>query len=68
MKPLLAMLIIVLLTVPSFAQGMGGGKRHRGGDQKSEQPKKKPDDKAYKAALDRLPDRPYDPWHTVRDK
>ena len=59
-------LIFALLAWPAQAQ-MGGGKRHHGDDSKSE---KKPqvDDKAYKAALDRIPEpkEKYDPWGVAR--
>ena len=59
-----------LLSGPAYAQAKmgGGGKGHRD-DQKTDQQKKKPDEKtekAYKAALDRLPDQKYDPWRGMR--
>jgi hypothetical protein len=46
-----------------------GGKRSRGGDDaKSEQKKPQVDDKAYKAALERIPEpkEKYDPWGAAR--
>ena len=77
MRAFIAAMIIALLTVPSYAQGMGGpgadgqgmsgGKGRHGHAQNSEQPKKKSDDKAYKSALDRLPDKKFDPWQNVRE-
>jgi hypothetical protein len=46
--------------------GGGGNKRHRASEQPVAQ-KPKADEKAYKAALDRIPDGgKYDPWHNVR--
>jgi hypothetical protein len=59
MRSFIAAVIIASLTVPSFAQGMGGqgmpgGKGHHGRAQNAEQPKKKSDDKAYKSALDTI--------------
>jgi hypothetical protein len=67
MRTFIAAVIIALLTVPSFAQGMPGSKGHHGRAQSTEQPKKKADDKAYKSALDRLPDKKFDPWQNVRE-
>ena len=78
MRAFIAAMIIASLVVPSYAQGMGGqgpsggqgisgGKGHHGHGQNSEQPKKKSDDKAYKSALDRLPDKKFDPWQNVRE-
>ena len=53
----------------SFCCGdCGGGKRHRGDDGKSEQKKPQVDEKAYKAALDKIPEpkEKYDPWGAAR--
>ena len=47
---LLAIAVIVFLTAPSYSQEHGG-KRHHGREQKSDAPKKKPDDKAYIGAI-----------------
>jgi hypothetical protein len=60
--------LVLLLTLPVQAQ-MGGGKRHQGGDDKaSEQKKSKVDEKAYKAALEKIPEpkKKYDPWEMTR--
>jgi hypothetical protein len=45
-----------------------GGRRHKGDDTKTDQPAKKVDDKAYKAALERIPEpkEKYDPWGIAR--
>ena len=67
MRTFIAAVIIASLTVPSFAQGMSGSKSRNGRAQNAEQPKKKSDDKAYKSALDRLPDKKFDPWQNVRE-
>jgi hypothetical protein len=68
MRGLMAAAIIALLTVPAYSQGMSGGKKHRGQEQKTDGQKKNPDDKAYKAALDRIPvpNKKYDPWQNMR--
>ena len=47
---------------------MPGGRGHHGLKQKSEQPKRKIDEKAYKSALDKLPDKKFDPWQGVREQ
>jgi hypothetical protein len=55
-----------VLALPAQAQM---GKRSRGGDDaKSEQKKPQVDDKAYKAALERIPEpkEKYDPWGAAR--
>ena len=72
MKSILVAAIIAGMTVPACAQGMGGGmpggRGHHGLKQKSEQPKRKIDEKAYKSALDKLPDKKFDPWQGVREQ
>lgn len=62
--PLLA---LIAVTTPAYAQ-MGGGKRGHQNAQKSDTAKPKVDEKAYKAALDRIPDpkEKYDPWGIAR--
>jgi hypothetical protein len=61
-----AAVVLALIAVPAHAQ-MGGGKRHQGDDKKTD---KKPqvDEKAYKAALERIPEpkEKYDPWGVAR--
>jgi hypothetical protein len=47
-------------------QGKSRGKGHRGSAQKSEQQQPKVDEKAYRSAIDSLPDKKYDPWREVR--
>jgi hypothetical protein len=63
-------MIVVGLTVSAYAQGrfgdMPGARGHRGHQHRTEQPKRKVDDEAYKAALDKLPDKKFDPWQNVR--
>jgi hypothetical protein len=43
-------------------------KRHQGDEKKTERPEKKIDDKAYSAALERIPDSKakYDLWGSMR--
>lgn len=66
---LMSALMVLLWTAatPALAQ-MGGGKRGHRGDQKSDTAKPKVDEKAYKAALERIPDpkEKYDPWGIAR--
>jgi hypothetical protein len=68
MKALMvAMAMVALIAAPAHAQ-MGGGKRHQADDKKTDTPAKKADDKAYKAALERIPEpkEKYDPWGVAR--
>jgi hypothetical protein len=60
-------MLAVLMALPAQAQ-MGGGKRQRGDDAKSEPKKPQIDEKAYKAALERIPEpkEKYDPWSGAR--
>jgi hypothetical protein len=65
---MVAVAMAALIAAPAYAQ-MGGGKRHQGDDnKKTETPAKKVDEKAYKAALDRIPEpkEKYDPWGLAR--
>jgi len=60
--------LAMLMLFPAQAQ-MGGGRHHQGGnDAKSDQKKPQVDEKAYKAALDRIPEpkEKYDPWGVAR--
>ena len=72
MRAFLVALIITLLTLPAYAQRMGGGghgKRNAGSQATSNEQKQKAaqQEKDYKAALDRIPDKkPADPWANVR--
>jgi hypothetical protein len=66
MKPLMiSAAILALIAMPAHAQM--GGKRHQSQD-KTEQKKPQVDEKAYKAALERIPDpkEKYDPWGVAR--
>jgi len=58
-------LIGVALATPSFCQEMGA-KRHHRGDQNATQKPSKVDDKAYNAALSRIPNQKRDPWRDMR--
>jgi len=63
----MAAMTALLIAVPAHAQM--GGKRGHSADQTTPDPKaKKADEKAYKAALDRIPDskEKYDPWGVAR--
>lgn len=72
----IAALAVGLPTACAYAQsggmpGMGGGGGHGGhrGQQSATQTgaaKPKVDEKAYRAALKSVPDKPYDPWQGSR--
>jgi hypothetical protein len=62
---MIATAMLALIAMPAHAQM--GGKRHQS-DKKVDAPKPKVDDKAYKAALERIPEpkEKYDPWGVAR--
>lgn len=64
-KFLVAVGLVAFLATPAAAQM--GSKRSRGDEKKSESTGPKIDDKAYKAALERIPEpkEKYDPWGGV---
>jgi hypothetical protein len=75
MRIFLVGLIAALLTVTAYAQGIGGmskgGGRHReSNEQKADDAQKKKkaaeSEKAYKSAIESLPDQKYDPWKNMR--
>ena len=53
--------VIALVATPVSAQF-----KSVGSDRKAEEPKKKNDDGQYKAAIERLPDKKFDPWANMR--
>jgi len=61
-----AVALLALIAMPAHAQM--GGKRHQGEEKKTEQKKPAVDEKAYKAALERIPEpkEKYDPWGVAR--
>ena len=61
----IAAIVLALMALPAYAQVQG--KRHQG-DQKKEEKKPVIDEKAYKAALERIPEpkEKYDPWGVAR--
>jgi hypothetical protein len=66
-----AVAALMLIAMPAHAQTMGGqmgGKHKSDADNKTDQPPKKIDEKAYKAALERIPEpkTKYDPWGIAR--
>ncbi|MBU6462254.1 MAG: hypothetical protein KGK01_12825 [Bradyrhizobium sp.] len=63
----IAAAILALMAMPAYAQ-MGGGRRHSGDENKKAEPVKKVDEKAYKAALERIPEpkEKYDPWGVTK--
>jgi hypothetical protein len=69
MRILVIAALLALMAWPAQAQmGGGGGRRHQD-EQKGGEPKKpQVDDKAYKAALERIPEpkEKYDPWGAAR--
>jgi len=73
MKAIVTAIMIILATVPGllvlFAapvgaqfKGMGSGSKNSEADSQ----KKKPDDSQYKSAIERLPDKKFDPWQNMR--
>jgi hypothetical protein len=62
---MIATAILALIVMPAHAQM--GGKRHQNND-KTEEKKPQVDEKAYKAALERIPEpkEKYDPWGVAR--
>jgi hypothetical protein len=60
--------MVVLIAAPAQAQMGGGGRHHQGGDKGPDTKKPQVDEKAYKAALDRIPEpkQKYDPWGVAR--
>ena len=70
MRKIVLAAIVVALAATAYAQGMssgmpGGKGRHH--EQKSDGGKRKDDSKDTKSALDKLPDKKYDPWQNVRE-
>jgi hypothetical protein len=61
----LMVVMLALLAMPAHAQM--GGKRHSGETPKSDNKNPKADEKAYKAALDKIPTpkEKYDPWGSL---
>jgi hypothetical protein len=53
--------LLVLLAAPVSAQF-----KSMGSDKAKDEPKKKADDSQYKAALERLPEKKFDPWANMR--
>jgi hypothetical protein len=65
----IALATIVVLTAPVYSQGRGkGGGRHAPSQEQTEEQKKKAAEaeKAYHSALDKIPDKKYDPWGGMR--
>jgi hypothetical protein len=61
-----AALVLALVATPALAQM--AGKRHHGEENKADTKKPQVDEKAYKAALERIPEpkEKYDPWGVAR--
>jgi hypothetical protein len=62
-----AVAVLALIAVPAHAQ-MGGKRGKTEDSAKTDPAKKKVDEKAYKAALERIPEpkEKYDPWGVAR--
>jgi hypothetical protein len=60
-----AVALLAVLAMPAYAQHK---QRPQGDDKKAEQKKPQVDEKAYKAALERIPEpkEKYDPWGVAR--
>jgi hypothetical protein len=66
---LVALAALALLAAPAYSQMKGKGGKRSAADPQAALEKKKKDaaaEKAYKAAIDRMPDKPYDPWRSMR--
>jgi hypothetical protein len=66
-----AAVVILSLAVPAYSQGLGLGKRPGNGGYDPNPPfekAQKVDEKAYKSAIDRIPEptQKYDPWGAAR--
>lgn len=66
MLRIISAILVALITIPAYAQGVPGGKTRHSHEQKAEDQKRKPDDKGYNSSLAAMPDRKYDPWQNVR--
>jgi hypothetical protein len=73
MRILVAAVAMALLTVPAYSQSSPGSRFSTPGGQKGapqeekSESRKLVDDKAYKAALDRIhTEKKYDPWRNAR--
>lgn len=64
----MALAAIAILTAPAYSQGRGKGAKHSAAEQRTEQQKKRTaeSEQAYKSALDKVPDKTYDPWAHMR--
>ena len=62
----IAVAVLALIAAP--AQAQFAGKRPRGEEKKVDQKKTEVDEKAYKAALEKIPEpkEKYDPWGVAR--
>jgi hypothetical protein len=68
-KMLVVLAAVALAASPAYSQGKGRKGKRSGSEQPSAEQRKKKNDASerdYKAAIDRLPDKPYDPWHKMR--
>jgi hypothetical protein len=61
----IAVAMLALIAMPAYAQG---GKRPQGDGKSAAPPEKKVDEKAYKAALEKIPEpkEKYDPWGVTK--
>lgn len=70
MRKILTAIMIALAAAPGLivlAMAPGHAQFKKGGDQKDAgAPPKKQDDGQYKAAIERLPDKKFDPWQNMR--
>jgi hypothetical protein len=61
-----ASIALALMMSGASAQMMGGGHKRQANTTKSDTQKPKADEKAYAQAIGSLPDKSYDPWHSLR--
>jgi multidrug efflux pump subunit AcrB len=64
---MIRLMIVAMALAMTFALTASPVVSQKMKDPKKEQaPKKKEDDKDYKAAVDRIPDQKFDPWRNMR--
>ena len=68
MRIILVALMVALLAVPAQARGgrKGGGDQNQPQSADAKSKKARAEEKAANAAMKSLPDKPFDPWKTMR--
>jgi hypothetical protein len=67
MRIIVVTLMVALLAIPAQAQRMRGKHQNAAQQQSAEQKRKAAEqDRAARAAIEQLPDKPFDPWRSMR--